>query len=326
MKQWAIPAALILSAEYIFALIIGARVGFQYQIPFVTYLILGLTVAGLGTATSIVIRLASYWRAGEEHPARRLKSALPWFYAFVVGVMLVALQMAVLGWTKVMLPIATGFWADPWLANVDHAIFGRDPWIVFNRAFGWLAPVIDQAYVTWGPIKLGLMAIALCLPQSVRKSQVIVSDFLMMGFTSVGQYLLPSAGPIFYTKLGLGDRFADLPVEPWVSTARDYLWRDYLRAGGDIGGGISAMPSLHVAGALWIALVIRAFAPKLAPLVFAYYGAILVGSVLLGWHYFVDGAAGTAVALLAWYLAGRWSLAPVEGKRQPETERANALA
>lgn len=326
MRQWALPAALILGAEYIFALIIGARVGFRYEIPFGTYVILGLTVAALGVATSIGIRLASYWRAGEEHPARRLTSALPWFSAFVVGVMLVALQMAVLGWTKVMLPIATGFWADPLLANVDHSVFGRDPWILCNRAFGWFAPVLDQAYITWGPIKLGLMAIAVCMPQSVRKSQVIVADFLMMGITSVGQYLLPSAGPIFYTRLGLGDRFAELPVEPWVGTARDYLWHDYLRAGGDIGGGISAMPSLHVAGALWIALVIRAFAPKLALLGFVYFGAIFVGSVLLGWHYFVDGVAGATIALFAWYLAGRCSLAPVEGKRQPETAGANALA
>lgn len=315
-EKLGLPAAIIVAAEYLFAFTIGARVGFRFEIPFATYTILGVTVAGLGVSAGIVARLASYWRAGEEHPTQRLRSELPRFYAFVTGVVLLALQMAVLTWTKIMLPITTSFWADQPLANIDHLIFGRDPWIIFNSVFGRFSPVIDWAYITWGPIKLGLMAIVLCLPESRRKTQAILSDFLILCATSVGQYALPSAGPIFYARLGLGNRFAALPVQPWAATASNYLWRDHLKAGGDIGAGISAMPSLHVAGALWIALVLGSYAPRLAPFGFAYFAAIEIGSVLLGWHYLVDGIAASAITLLAWHAAGLHNSAAVVAKRR----------
>jgi membrane-associated phospholipid phosphatase len=38
----------------------------------------------------------------------------------------------------------------------------------------------------------------------------------------------------------------------------------------------------------------------------AVFAAIIaVGSVLLAWHYAVDGYAGAAIALACWWLAGR---------------------
>src|SRR5690242_1007674 len=155
MKSWAIPAAIIVAVEYLFAIVIGARVGFRYSIPFTAYLIAGLTVVGVGGAIAISARLLVYLRAGEAHPTRRLMVEFPNFYGFASGVMLVALQMAVLAWTKIMLPIASPFWADPLLANLDHAIFRADPWVMANSAFSWAAPLIDRAYITWAPIKFG---------------------------------------------------------------------------------------------------------------------------------------------------------------------------
>lgn len=305
VASWAIPALIIVAIEYAFALTIGASVGFRYELPFTTYLVLGLTAAFLGTATIVVFKIGRFALQGERAPARRLAMETTVMASFSIGAILIGLQMAVLSWTKIMLPIASSFWADPLLANIDHALFGADPWTLTNAVFGPVAPLIDRLYITWAPFKFATTIILLLCPEGRTKSRAIVAYFLMMSITAIGQYALASAGPIFYANLGFGPRFEHLPIQPWVETTRMYLWHDYLHAGGDIGGGISAMPSLHVAAACWIALVWNAFDRRLGVLGLAYALVILIGSVMLGWHYVVDGLAGIGITGLAWVVAPR---------------------
>jgi hypothetical protein len=310
MTAWALPTVILLVIEYVIALVIGARVGFHYSIPLAAYMIVALAFVGLAAAATVVVRLAIYAAHKEDHPTRRLMREAHHFSGFAVGVVLVAAQTAVLTWMKVMLPIASPFWADPLLANVDHAIFGRDPWVLTHQLFGWAGAFVDRTYVTWAPVKFATLAIILAMPESERKARALLSDFLIVGSVVVGQFLLPSAGPVFYARFGFGDRFSALPIEPWVETARTYLWQDYLRAGGDIGGGISAMPSFHVAAALWLALVWNSYDRRLGVIGFVYFATILVGSVFLGWHYAADGIAGILITGLAWFTAPRivnWS-------------------
>jgi hypothetical protein len=303
VKNWAVPAAIIVAVEYLFALMIGIRVGFHYQIPFAAYAITALAIIGISAAIAIVVRLFFYAREGEARPTRRLLSEAPRFSGFAIGVFLVALQIGVLTWTKIMLPIASPFWADPFLANADHAIFHAEPWRVAEALFGWASPLIDKTYISWAPVKFGTLLVLVALPQTPTKTRALLSYFLLMAMVAIGQYLFSSAGPVLYAQMGFGDRFAALPLEPWVETGRAYLWQDYLRGGGKIGTGISAMPSLHVAIALWVALVLRAYKPRLTPLGLAYFAIILIGSVLLGWHYALDGIAATIIALVAWKAA-----------------------
>jgi hypothetical protein len=305
VKSWAYPAAAIVVIEYATALLLGAQMGSHYSIPFATYFVVGLTIAGLGISLWIVLLLANYARQREPHPSRRLLvEGTPRFLAFLIGVVLVTLEMAVLMWLKVMLPITSPFWADPLLADVDAAIFGADPWRLTQALMGWAGPFIDRMYVTWAPAKFMTLLFIFSRPEGPRKAQAIVAYFLMVGITAISQYSLSSGGPIFYERLGFGSRFGELPFLPWVVAASDYLWTSYLNAGGEIGGGISAMPSLHVAVALWVALVIRSYAPKLQAIGWAYFVTILVGSVHLGWHYAVDGIAALLIGVFAWSLAG----------------------
>ena len=319
MKSWAVPAAIIVAVEYLVAFLIALKVGFHYRIPFAAYAITGASIASIGVAVFILIKLISYATKGEPTPGRALLFDLPKCAGFVVGTLLVSVQIGVLTWTKIMLPIATPFWADPLLANLDHAIFRIDPWRIAEALFGWAAPLVDTAYITWAPIKFATLIAVLVLPESRTKTRIMVAYFLIMASAALGQYLLSSAGPIFYARLGLGERFAALPVEPWVATTTSYLWRDYLRAGGEIGGGVSAMPSLHVGIALWVALVVRAYLPRLALLGFAYFALILVGSILLGWHYAIDGLVAIAIVAVAWRAAATsTSGAFIRSGRAPE--------
>lgn len=303
MTSWAVPAAIIVAVEYLFALLIGARVGFHYRIPFAAYAIVGTTIAAAGVVIFILAKLIVFAASKEPRPARRLIAELPKCLPFLVGTLLVSLEIGDLTWTKVMLPIASSFWADPFLADFDHAIFHAEPWKIAQALFGWAAPLIDRAYITWAPIKFATIIVVLALPESAAKARALIGYFAMMAMATMGQYLLPSGGPVFYAQLGFGDRFAGLTIEPWVKSTTQYLWSDYLRSGGDIGGGISAMPSVHVAVALWVALVVRSYVPRLAPAGFFYFALIVAGSVLLGWHYAADGIAAVAITLVAWRVA-----------------------
>jgi hypothetical protein len=314
--RWIIPALGILCIEYFAAFRIGVTVGFHYQIPFQSFALTGSTVAAIGLALAMFWQLFCLWREGEDNPARRILGRLPW--SFVVGVLLVACQVAVLNWTKVMMPLAVGFWADPIFASLDHLLFGQDPWHFTHLVLGDYTQQIDRLYALWGPIKFTVLLIILCCPASGRKAQALTAYFLVMACGALGQYLGASAGPIFYGLLHFGDRFQDIPVGPWGVATRDYLWSDYLRGGGRVGGGISAMPSMHVAIALWMALANRAFLPRLQIVSWAYFLVILVGSVHLGWHYAVDGLVACAFTLAAWWLAASVPiLAKAPGRLRP---------
>jgi hypothetical protein len=60
-----------------------------------------------------------------------------------------------------------------------------------------------------------------------------------------------------------------------------------------------------VATTTWIALALSAFIPKLRWVAWAYWVAIFVGSIALGWHYFSDSVVGTAGAIVCWIVAGK---------------------
>lgn len=298
MRHWAVQAAVIVAIEYLAALLIGVRVGFHYTIPFRGFATIGFAIAFVGCFVAFIVRLARLFFAGEPRPIRRLRGEAHHLSGFVVGCLLVTAQMAVLCWLKVMMPLTAGFWADPILANIDRAMFGIDPWRV-THMLGDL-PFLDRLYLTWAPAKLATITVLVCLPESLRKSRALVAYFATWATGALGQYILPAAGPVFWQHLGIGDRFSSLPREPWVNVAAQYLWSDYLKGGGHIGTGISAMPSMHVALAAWVALVIQSYAPRLRYVAWAWVAAIFFASVHLGWHYAIDGIVAVAIALLAW--------------------------
>lgn len=288
----------IIAVQFVAALLIEAISGFRYALPWQWYLIgtVGMTVLSLSGLT--FFWLARLEQAKVENKREivldRLKSSdLPFVYCAV------AAQFCLLGWLKAAMPFSVGFQADQILADADAWIFGTDPW----RLVQWLPPtLIDTAYVTWAQSTMFMMAILPLFPKSPKRDRAMISFFLVVSASAILQYVLPSAGPIFYERLGFGDRFAELPSRPWATVTADYLWTNYLDNGSRVGAGISAFPSLHVAGAAWVAAVVSSYSRKLAPLAWAYFLLILMGSVFLGWHYALDGIAGLIIALIMYRL------------------------
>jgi membrane-associated phospholipid phosphatase len=98
------------------------------------------------------------------------------------------------------------------------------------------------------------------------------------------------------------DHFAPLmqrlPDDLIASRAMDYLLS--VRGSQTVGGGISAMPSLHVAIVVLIGLCFRFRLPRWQWGAWTYAGVIFVGSIHLGWHYASDGLVGALGAWAIW--------------------------
>jgi len=131
--------------------------------------------------------------------------------------------------------------------------------------------------------------------------------------------IFSSAGPC-YARLLTGthrydDLFARLDVANGLSpltaiAAQKYLWIAYMRGIILQGGGISAFPSLHVAGATLSALALWERNRALGALAWVYMLLIWIASIMLGWHYSLDGYVAVVGAAICWAAAG-WLTTPI---------------
>jgi len=242
---------------------------------------------------------------------------------------------------QMILPLA-GFSWDPMLAAADKALFlGVDPWRVSHALLGSeeMTALIDRAYHGWFvPMSLGLIACA-WMPRSTfrLRTQYMLSYIgVWIGIGSVLAFLMPSAGPCFYeTFVGghasfheLLQRLASVQSETGaVMTSLNNQEMLVRLHGADklvIGGGISAMPSVHCGLAALFALAAFQLHRGVGWFVAAYATVIWIGSFHLGWHYALDGLVSVALTLGIWVLCGR--IAVALDNQAPLQEPAAALA
>jgi hypothetical protein len=320
LRYWlvAVQAAFVLAL----AAISSRPVPFEYSRPIGAALIIwcvGLTYLLCRTAltsTEIGRPLTSI--------ARGMKAELPTLRKAFAYALLLGLAMALHGWAKTIIPHAGGYWADPMLADFDHRLFGEDPWRLFP--VDGLGPLFAKIYVSWFPVTFGMMGL---LAFSKRDHSVLLTSFLaiLIIVGTIGQYLLPSAGPIFYERIGLGPRFDQLvaTTDPSVTFLADYLWQNLESGGANLGTGISAMPSMHVTLAVWTMFAARAFWRPLTIPAALYALLIYVYSVGSGWHYATDGIVGAALAVAIHAWLSKRARQPAKADGSIEAAPAGAL-
>ena len=270
---------------------------------------------------SIIAYTLKLMRSGEKRPIKRLLQNWQehWRRYLIVplGMILAGADMYFYMIMKPELNLLFPFWADHHLANLDAWLFGHDAWQFFTV---WNLDVMSWVYSPFWFFSVLLTFYWLLLkPPSLTKSTAIVAYFGIWSiFGTVGQALFSSGGPIFYQRLGFGQRFDALPVQPLERMIADYLWRNYSQHSLAPGAGISAMPSLHIATMAWVVLSFAAYRSRLAvpATVLSFY--IYAGSVALGWHYATDGFVGAAGAAGCFFLA-RQSLWLVKSGIKPRT-------
>lgn len=216
---------------------------------------------------------------------------------------------------KSMLPEFHPFAFDPFLANLDEALHGQQPWMHLQLLNGMTEGVRFLYSEVWFLLVTGVtFTVCLSQPGHLRSQYIWTFMFCWAGLGILIAACFMSAGPIFYDRLPGPDRFVELAarlnalrsVEIPSSLYPDILWQAYITRTPGIGTGISAFPSLHLAMATLFALAAFRYRDWLGWVMLGYLAITMMGSVHLGWHYAVDGYFSMIATTIAWVLIGKW--------------------
>lgn len=298
-KSWLYPAFAIAVLAAACAAAVKLATGYPGRPSQIASLKLSLLVVGLAATTRFLLYIFRVWRSGEERPIHRIRQAFApaalEFMPIPIGVMILGAFFYSITFLKSMIPSLVPFWADAALAVTDRALFIDQQMLAVLLAP--VLPALGFFYGLWHLAHLGGILWVLHW-RDERRPRHVLSFMLTWSIGMAVAYLFSSMGPIFTGQF-------DPAIAPEsVRRTAAFLWGNYLSGSADIGGGISAFPSMHVAIAAWLAIVLRDRGwPKLG---IAYLVAIFVCSIVLGWHYAIDGVAGAAIALLADRLSRAW--------------------
>jgi len=225
----------------------------------------------------------------------------------------VALSIFTYGWIKLVVPVLHPTLYDQALWNLDRTLFfGLSPTVFFLDLFG--NPGVLRA-VDWSYANIffasTVIAGAYFLSDPSRRVRIAFTNgYAVLWIVGAWLYMLvPSLGPAY--------RFPDI----WMAHGETLrmtqafqamLMRNYqnvLSAGrGEPAGairivfGIGAFPSLHVAFQMYVFLWMRKLWTAGEVLFAIFVGAIFLGSMITGWHYFIDGLAGLVLAYVCYRL------------------------
>lgn len=299
-EKWIWPASLLATATLAWAIAFAMLTGFPGRPNGSTSLKIALAIIAVAGGIRFLRFIYRLWREGEPRPIRQIqihfRPALFGFAPLLFGVAVIGLFLSSLTFLKSMIVAVVPFWADPPLADFDAAIGLSGEGLA--RA---LQPVIRELglfYGLWHLVHLGSILWVLHWRAGPDKSRLIVGFMLTWGIGMVLAYVFSSAGPIFT------DRFDLALATESVRRVSQFLWANYQQGTAVLGGGISAFPSMHVALAVWFALVLQS--RGLGWLGWSYAFCVFACSVILGWHYSLDGVAGAAIAIAADRLARAW--------------------
>lgn len=255
--------------------------------------------------------------------------------ALLIGAM--ALWASAFTILKTNIPRLVPYYADPALIGLDRALLGTDAWRLTHAVIGPEGTVfLDRAYAGWFFVLIGFMAWMIATRNQRLQTISLLTLVVLWLVLGVGTATaLASVGPCYVAKFyGIHDfepLMADLRASPQPLIALQAM--GYLEAmvgRSAYAAGISAMPSMHVAMAVWFVIVAREGSGRLWPAIVAALFAviILVGSVHLGWHYAADGLLSAVVTPLAWKLVSLFvdatAQAHPEARPQFQTLQQNA--
>jgi PAP2 superfamily protein len=221
---------------------------------------------------------------------------------------------------KALIPVMHPYNWDTTLMTWDQTIhFGLPPWRLLQPVLATpvLTGAINVLYNSWFLVLAGCwfwQAFTTHAPrQRMQFFVTFVLSFALLG--NLAATLLASGGPCFYGHLVSGPdpfgpllnylREANLQVPlVWSIEVQESLWNSYAAGGFGIGSGISAMPSMHLAGATLFALLGWRTSRTLGIILTTYAGIIMLGSVHLGWHYAIDGYVAIIGTMAIWYITG----------------------
>lgn len=328
--RWnALPVGLILGLVAAGAGL-GAQFGFTFTVIFVQDFWLLFNVAGFGLiiAGAALLELV---RARPQQPLPHLKAKFGEWQVMRRAIVALPILLAApamfsaFSAVKAGIPEMNPFHLDPLFAQMDAVIHGGDAWRLVEPILRtpWAVFGINIAYHLWFFLFYGALALAAVMVRDVRLRNQFLTAFVLcwVGLGLVAATGLSSVGPVYFAEFypHLADpyagqmallRAADEHFPIWALDVQAMLLegaRDPAKA--TIGGGISAMPSLHVAVSVLMALFAHRVNRWLGIAAWAFAAVIMLGSVVLAWHYAVDGYLSALLTPMIWAASG-WLTRP----------------
>jgi membrane-associated phospholipid phosphatase len=236
---------------------------------------------------------------------------------------------------KQSIPLIYPFNWDYSLMRLDYILhFGHHPWRLLEPILSMptLVRITDVIYMTWFYVLfVSCLWMGWTTQRHLRLCYLISTLLVWILLGSVLGTIFSSAGPCYYSKVvsALDDPYApqirrlseisELRIQNNqkvldASYNQAGLWELKISGSWSPFGGISAMPSIHLAMAALFACLAFELRRWLGWMFVCYTALIFIGSIVLGWHYAVDGYAGVILAILIWLLVKRF-VRPVDDKR-----------
>lgn len=265
-----------------------------------------LTATVMYFAANAVIDWRGTWRGITTH---RVGSAV------LVALFVAPIQITFQSLKQSMGPVL-GFWWDRPLSGIDKLIHFGPAWRLFEPFMTQpLVRALDMLYMMWFPLLVIFTAWCCWTTRRALRERAILAWLLLwIGGGTIGAWVFSSGGPVYYAAivgqpepayLELVEKLDTLGIEiarrnhqaVWNLSQED-RWGPF--------AGISAMPSMHVAVvALYAMVAWRRWIPA-GIAVWIFVLLTQAGSVVLAWHYAIDGYVGILLAWTSWVLAGRW--------------------
>jgi hypothetical protein len=287
-----------------------------------------------GLAPLLVAAGVARLRTDSPAAAGRLLWAEGWLTERPIRHVLMSVSLAAFFWAfaswKSAIPVVYSFTWDERLGALDTWLIGTSPDLLLAPFFGSPSRIIalDRLYETWWLAQCALLLWQVWQPDLAKAKRFLLAFALV--WIALGIFMataFSSAGPCYAHLITGTDRYQELlarlqaadAVAPLTALqAQDFLWRAHLHGVVPTGGGISAFPSLHVAVAVLGALAVQEKGRVLGVVAWAYMAVVWIASIMLGWHYAVDGLVGVWGAMACWAVSG-WLTTPI-----PETPPATA--
>jgi hypothetical protein len=283
---------------------------------------------GVAAYSAAIVLVVERWKARDDR-GDRLEGRRAWRTALGAlrkhmtsaegaGVLLVIAILPVFmnafGSWKAAIPRLHPFSWDVPLMQLDRLLHGGiDPWRLLQPLLGrpWIVLAWDYGYTLFIPVQTAVVLWQVWSRDDLTRHRFLISyvlAWILLG--TAAAIALSSAGPCFYDEVvGKPNPFAPLfellgavhtrhPVG--ALEAQQVLWASHTRGLEIQFAAISAMPSMHVALPMLFVLVAWGSGLRLRLLFLAYLVFNLVGSVLLGWHYAVDGYAAILGVIVIW--------------------------
>ena len=220
-----------------------------------------------------------------------------------------------------------GFPWDPFLARLDVTLHGSHAWSLYARLlpnWSWVR-AIDILYVAWFLVFLLFLFWASWSHLRLLRQRALLAFLLLTSaerhwergqgrardLATTRSACSSARGPYGQLLTDL-DAFGTSGSELFARRTQRWLWGVHASDQTSNYAGVSAMPSFHVAMAVLFALVGWQRCRIIGALLIGYATAIQIGSVLLAWHYAVDGYLRRPARGVSW-VSAKVILQRVEG-------------